>query len=283
MITLVSSHKVRNTAVLADQYLARRLERAEANANARFVEARARLEPQLGASWIQVAGAYAMFDGIRSPCTQTFGLGMFQLPTAADMEQMESFFKERAAPVLHEVCPCAEKGLLELLNKRGYRVVEFSNVFFLPLKDAMPAIGSLDDRLHVRIVGEQEQDLWARTAAEGWRELAEIADLMQPLLRVSAARADAVSFLAEWDEQAVAAGSLTIHDGVALLAGASTIPEWRCRGAQRALLGSRLHYALQAGCDVAMMCAEPGTISQRNAERHGFRVAYSRTKFWLPD
>jgi GNAT superfamily N-acetyltransferase len=267
--------------VLADQTLARRLERAEAVANARFVEARARIEPELGAQWIEVAGAYAMFDGVRSPCTQTFGLGMFQLPSVADLDRIESFFKGRGAPVLHEVCPCAEKGLLDLLNERGYRAVEFSNVMFLPLSNAQLAIPTQGGSLRVRITGEQEQDLWARTAAEGWRELTEIADLMPQLLRVSAARAEAVSFLGEWAGQPIAAGSLTIHEGIALLAGASTIPEWRGRGAQKMLLGARLKYALEIGCDVAMMCAEPGSISQRNAERHGFRVAYTRTKFGL--
>jgi GNAT superfamily N-acetyltransferase len=267
--------------VHADQTLARRLERAEAIANARFVEARARIEPASGAQWIEVAGAYAMFDGVRSPCTQTFGLGMFQLPTSADLDRIESFFKERGAPALHEVCPCAEKGVLELLNGRGYRAVEFSNVMFLPLQQTQVSVGEQDESLRVRTTGEQEQDLWARTAAEGWREFTEIADLMQPLLRVSATRSDAVSFLAEWGKRPVAAGSLMIHEGVSLLAGASTIPEWRRRGAQRALLAARLKYALDAGCDVAMMCAEPGSISQRNAERHGFRVAYTRTKFGL--
>jgi hypothetical protein len=30
-----------------------------------------------------------------------------------------------------------------------------------------------------------------------------------------------------------------------------------------------------------MMVAWPGTESQRNAERHGFRIAYTRTKWQL--
>jgi len=28
-----------------------------------------------------------------------------------------------------------------------------------------------------------------------------------------------------------------------------------------------------------MMCAAPGSASQRNAERQGFRIAYTRTKW----
>ena len=64
--------------VFCDLSLARRLERTEAEANARFVRARASVSPESGATWMEVGGTYAMFDGVASPCTQTFGLGIFQ-------------------------------------------------------------------------------------------------------------------------------------------------------------------------------------------------------------
>jgi predicted acetyltransferase len=74
---------------------------------------------------------------------------------------------------------------------------------------------------------------------------------------------------------------MTVCDGVAVLVGASTVPEARRRGAQLALLGARLRYAADNGCDIAVMGAQPGSGSQRNAERQGFRVAYTRTKWQL--
>ena len=74
---------------------------------------------------------------------------------------------------------------------------------------------------------------------------------------------------------------LGIHEGVALFSGAATVPELRRRGLQAALLEARLHYAFEHGCDLAMMVAEPGSDSQRNAERKGFRIAYTRTKWQL--
>ena len=72
-----------------------------------------------------------------------------------------------------------------------------------------------------------------------------------------------------------------MHDGVALLGGAATVPELRRRGLQAALLEERLRYAFEHGCDLAMMVAEAGSNSQRNAERKGFRIAYTRTKWQL--
>src|ERR671939_523626 len=95
-------------ALFADVTLARRLERAEREANARFVEARASVDPAVGARWIDVNGTYAMFDGVASPCTQTFGFGLFATPSATDLDAIESFYREWSSPVFHEVCPIGD-------------------------------------------------------------------------------------------------------------------------------------------------------------------------------
>jgi hypothetical protein len=131
------------------------------------------------------------------------------------------------------------------------------------------------------VVGEDEHELWARTATRGWSEFAEFADQIHELSVIGAKRAGAHSFLAELEGQPVATGGMGMHEGVVLLAGASTVPEGRRQGAQLTLLGSRLRFAAARGCDIAMMCAQPGSTSQRNAERHGFRIAYTRIKWRL--
>jgi hypothetical protein len=48
---------------------------------------------------------------------------------------------------------------------------------------------------------------------------------------------------------------------------------------QKALLLVRLAVAAENGCDLAMVATQPGSGSQRNVERLGFRVVYTRTKF----
>jgi hypothetical protein len=266
----------------SDLALARRLESAEAHACVTFVEARARVFPRSGAGWIEVAGAHAVYDGVSSPITQTFGLGLFQAVTGADLERIEGFFKERSAPVFHEVSPLAGVPLAAMLCQRGYRPVEFASVLYLPLRDdfAFAAAGS---RIVTRLVAREDQQLWARTAAEGWSETPGVSAFLEDLGAVSAERKDSFSFLAERDGQPIAAGALSIRSGVALLAGASTIPAGRKQGAQLALLHGRLRYAAEHGCDLAMLCAEPGSASQRNAERRGFRIAYTRTKWQLEE
>ena len=170
----------------ADVELARRLERTEAMANVEFVEARAKAFPDVGATWIEVAGTYAMFDGIGSPVTQTFGLGINRPVTEAGMDQLEEFFKSRGAEVFHEVCPFADKSALDLLSQRGYKPIESSNVLYRPISTDLRLHAPLNQDVKVRVIEKHEDELWARTVFEGWREFAEVADLVRELGLVTA-------------------------------------------------------------------------------------------------
>lgn len=261
----------------ADIGLARRLEGAEAASSARFVEARERLTPGSGAGWIEVAGARAIYDGPESPLTQTFGLGLFEPATNADLNVIEQFFIDRGAPVFHEVSPLADPALVPLLTERGYQPFEFTSVLYQPIETAPVFENRLSDG-QVRLIEPSEAGVWAETAAAGWSDYEGLGEWIREVGRVNA-EAGSHLFLVERHGQPIATGALTINGGVAHLAGASTIPEGRQQGAQLALLEHRLRYAAAAGCDLAAMGALPGSGSQRNAERHGFRVAYTRIKW----
>jgi GNAT superfamily N-acetyltransferase len=218
-----------------------------------------------------------MFDGVGSPLTQTFCLGLFATPTAEDLETIERFFDERNAAIVHEVSPMVSTETLELLVTRGYRPVELSSIMFRPIPTVTES--REDSRVHARIASNEEVDLWSDTAAEGWKEFGEVSSFMHDIGRVSATSDGMTAFFAEIDGRPVGTGAVGIHDGVAILAGASTVPEARKQGAQRALLQARLQHAAQHGCDLATMGAAPGSASQRNAERQGFRIAYTRIKW----
>jgi len=260
-----------------DLALARRLERMEGHANARFVESRARVSPQVGATWTEAGGAYAMFDGVGSPLSQTFGLGVFEPVTPWALEALEVFFTSRGADVFHEVSPLADPGTLAQLNDRGYRPCELTSVLFQPLD--LGALAPPASTFTIRPVVRDEREQWANAAIEGWSEFPEVREFMASFGPTAAGAADSYPFLVLDREAPIATGSLSLHGNVALLAGASTVPGARGRGAQRALLAARLRFAAEQGCTLAMMCASPGSTSQRNAERNGFRIAYTRIKW----
>lgn len=263
--------------LVTDHSLAVRLERAEAfNCNA-FVQARARLEPASGATSHDFNGTLATFDGAQSPLTQTFGIGLTAPPTNESMAEIERFFENRGAPVFHETCPLADTALLSLLPDRSYRPVDQTTVLYRELSIAtLPKANALA----TRVIGAGEESMWADTAALGWSDFPELGEFMRNFGLITANAKGTRAFVVEQEGVPIATGALAIHDRVALLAGASTRPEHRARGAQAALLSARLRYALELGCDLAMMAAQPGSGSQRNAERQGFRIAYTRTK-WM--
>jgi GNAT superfamily N-acetyltransferase len=264
----------------SDLSLSRRLERTEGHACAEYAEARRRLYPDSGATWIECAGAYAVFDGVDSPLTQSFGLGIFEELTPASLDLIERFFLERAAPVLHEVSPLAGVAALDLLCRRNYRPIEISNVLYRPLEEQPTA--EQQGHISVRVIGPEEAQLWTNVSARGWsHEHPELMDFLLQLGAISTARRQGLCFLAEVDGEPGAAGVLCMHDKVALFGGSATIPELRRRGLQTALLHERMRHAFDHGCDLAMMVALPGSESQRNAERKGFRIAYTRTKWKL--
>ena len=268
---------------VVDVALARRLERAEGLANAEFVDAHALAFSEIGAQWIKVAGALAMFDGVESPCTQTFGLGMFDPITDAHMDEIEAFFEERGAKVFHEVCPLVDISLVEMLNARGYRPMEYSSVLYRPIRRGEESDLPDNSSIKARLVNSDEAKLWTQVVREGWLDVApEIGDFLRDFEQIIPHQPNSHKFLAEKHGQPIAAGALHVSEGVALLAGACTIPHYRKQGAQRALLESRFQFAVNHGCDVAMMVAQPGSGSQRNAERQGFRIAYTRTKWCRP-
>ena len=265
--------------LFADLDLARRLERAEGHACLQFAAARRRLFPESGAAWVECAGAYAVFDGIDSPITQAFGLGIFEDLTPAALDQIEQFFISRGASVQLEVSPLAGVAAIRLLCDRNYRPIEISSVMHRPVErpDAPSA-----DNISVRLINAEEAELYTQLSTKAWtHDYPEHAAFMEQLTSVSLAREQGPCFIADLDGQPAATGGLCLHDGVALFAGAATIPEMRCRGLQAALLEERMRYAFDSGCDLAMMVAEAGSNSQRNAERKGFRIAYTRMKWHL--
>ncbi|HMS40795.1 MAG TPA: GNAT family N-acetyltransferase, partial [Pyrinomonadaceae bacterium] len=266
--------------IFSDRNLSQKLERTEARANASFIEARAEISPEANAEWIEVAGVYAMFDGIESPLTQTFGLGVFDEITDKELDELEAFFKKHNAPIFHEVSPLADASLIELLNNRGYQPCELTSVLYQELENKPNLL--INPNIKTRIIEPDEAELWARTSADGWATEAEgLADFMFNFGKISAQTKGGFPYLAELNSQPISAGMLFIYDEIAMLAGASTVPEARGQGAQNALLNARLQFAAEKGCKIAIMGALPGSISQRNAEKNNFRIAYTRTKWRL--
>ena len=87
-----------------------------------------------------------------------------------------------------------------------------------------------------------------------------------------------LSFLARIDGTVVGGcgGRIIPEARIAALFGTATLPAFRNRGVQSALIERRLHEAALAGCEYAVVSTQPATGSQRNMERRSFRLAYTK-------
>jgi GNAT superfamily N-acetyltransferase len=262
-----------------DLKLARRVEMAEAFAARACAEAVVRLRPELNVAIETIAGGIAAFTGVGSPITQAIGVGLNGPVTEAELDRLEEFFWSRGARTELELCPLVDLSLYEQFAKRGYVLIEVSNVLIRDLsasdvfRTSEPVLG-----VTLREAERSEAKLWTQIVAQGFAEhfpvTTEILDVMEGFFY----REGAAFLLASVDGKVAGGAVVSAHDGVGGLFGASTLVEFRRRGVQSALLAARLAWARDHGCDVAVSITQPGSASQRNIERYGFRVAYTRAK-----
>ena len=264
----------------ADLELARRLEMTDALAAVEFARSWARLNSFTGNSSIAVAGGYGGFGGVDSPLTQAFGLGLTGPVTEDDMSAIEQFYSGNGAAVNIETCPLADMTLLTLLNARGYRPIEYSNVSVREVTDVdVAARPDSTSSVRVRSPREDEVESYSLVVIKSFLPDAELPTSLLNVFTSCFHAEGAYFFLAEIDGVPAGGGMMSIHQGVASFGGAGTLTEFRNRGVQKALLAARLAKAAEEGCDLAMVATMPGSGSQRNVERQGFRVVYTRTKF----
>jgi GNAT superfamily N-acetyltransferase len=251
--------------IFADCALARRIEWSEAR-NARDCAAR-----RSGSAMLEAGGGIAVFLGAESPLTHAVGVGLNGPVREAELAGIEAFFRSRGAPVTLELSPLADVSIFQALNERGYRIAEFNNVMVRRLAGYEIA---LTPRVSRALAGES--DLWAHTLGHGFFEKPELTEPEMDIGRDLFAMPGAICYLACVDGETTAGAALVIRDGLATLCADGTIAAFRRRGLQSELILARLNEAAAQGCDLATASTLPGSQSQRNYERVGFQVAYTK-------
>ena len=257
----------------ADAALARRVEAAEAE-NARGCTAGADGSP---AEVLEVAGGYAVFASADSPLTQAAGVGLRGPVREAELSRLEEFFRSRGAPVKIDLCPLADPGLMELLGRRRYHIAEFNNVLVKRLAGTEIVLTP-----RVRRAMRNEGELWSHTVGRGFFEMEELTTAEMNVGRAIFAMPGALCYLgATTSGEPAAAGVASLRSGLATLFADSTLARFRGQGLHRELIAARLNEALAQGCDLAAATTLPGSGSQRNYERAGFEVAYTKVTMVL--
>lgn len=261
-------------ALFCDSALARRLEQAEATTTQEYVAARAGLRPDAGCRSQVIGDGIALFAGARSPINRVVALGMEHPVDQGMIDACASFFAEQGELARIDLCPLAHPSLMLMLQQGGYTVAQFKHVLVRTLADwpDRPWRGS---GVAVAPAPTAEAELWAQTVTAAFHGGAQNAADLEIALP-NPHKVDTLCFLARIEGTPTGGGALAMQSGVAICYSTSVRPEVRRMGLQSALLHTRLTYAAEHGCDLAMVQTTPGSASQRNVERFGFQIAYTK-------
>lgn len=259
-----------------DKALARRLEACEEMPQVYYATEFKKSRPEVGAAEQEICGGHMIFAGLGSPIGRATGVGLDQPLTAQDLDRIEEFYREHKAPSQVDLTPLHGPEVFELFKERGYAIAELNNVLYRKL-DPTDEFPDPPADCEIRRSPPQEAEVTGAIVEsaffpDGAPEAFQ--GLIAPLYQME----NALAFVATVDGKPVACGTglLIPEHKVFALCGAGTLSEFRGRGLQTALLRARMKAARDAGCEYAVVVTQGGTISQRNAERLGLRVAYSK-------
>jgi hypothetical protein len=136
--------------------------------------------------------------------------------------------------------------------------------------------------LEVREIGAEHAVDFARIAVAGF----DLDDDWIPVLAGLVGRKGWHIYLSFDGDTPAGCGAMRIHEGLAWFDWAATLPEFRRRGSQGAVLTRRLSDGLRLGCEGFLTSTGEAVKgdpqhSYRNIERYGFRRTHARAN-WVP-
>jgi GNAT superfamily N-acetyltransferase len=195
--------------------------------------------------------------------------------TVEELDEIEEFFTGRDAPVTIDVTPHTHQSLREMLSERGYSISDFSNVLVRTV-GAGEAAPECPSAAWTRMALQSEAEVYARTVVSGFLSRDHLNEEELIVGRILFGMPYAKPLLAEIDGELAGGCGLSIRSGLASCFGDSTLPVFRGRGVHTAMICARIAEAISAGCDVMTAGTQPGSQSQRNYQRLGFTIAYSK-------
>lgn len=269
--------------LFCDIALAARIERAETELIVTAAKASRSRTPEGTGFVIPLAGGAAVYAEDGSPLNKVVGLGFAGSPTADALDAFEHAYAARGVRSQVELAHLADPEISALLSDRGYRLESFENVLGRAL-DGAPAPVAIPG-IEVRRIHSDEFEQWLAVVADAvahpdtqgvpWHE--EFPRDVYENAERDFATTGVQHYLALLDGEIAGGAGLRVSGGIAQFAGAATLPAYRRRGIQSALLAARLNDVVAAGCDVAVITVQPGSKSAENANRQGFDLLYTRT------
>jgi GNAT superfamily N-acetyltransferase len=260
--------------VMINRKLAAQLEHHDAQHSAAYAIKRQEIDPLIPTSVETIGDGVAIFAGDQMPINRVIGLGTTAPVTERMFDQVDGIYAYNNTRASIDLCPLADESLIALLRQRGYKPAHLYTV----LVRQLPALDYYPPESDVHVALADDAQLWTQTVSQGFLGKDDVPeDDVNPLLaHIAFMRPEVFCHIAYIDGVPAGGGAVSIQDKVAVFFSVSTRAHYRRRGVQAVLMKARLDMAAEKGCELAMSLATPGSISERNLQRGGFRVAYTK-------
>ncbi len=191
------------------------------------------------------------------------------------------FYRTRGRKPQFELVPgLADQNLMKRLDELGFYQSGFHTSMAITAgnSDAVP-YGPAADKLEVRPLREDEFELYATVHCRGTGLPDSGIAPVAANNRVLHGRPGWRFYVALWEGRPAGVGVSYAGKGAASLTFAATLPEWRGRGIQSALLRRRIEDAFAEGCGLVVGQCAFRSQSHRNMERAGMRIGYVRASW----
>lgn len=242
---------------------------------AAFAEVLIDLDPSWGSETFPLAGGIGVLCGPGMYINRVLGAGLERGLANDEWDRLEQRSGAVGVDASIEITVHSHADVRARASARGYVLEEVNSALVHDARAAMPT--ARDSGFEIVPANGGLLPAWQEASAQGFGALDPARRRVSDAFARAAAVVDGDRFvivLDPDDQRPLATASMSVRDGVATLGGMSTVPAERGRGVQSALIRHRIRVARELGCDLVASTAAPGSQSERNLIRHGFRRVF---------
>jgi GNAT superfamily N-acetyltransferase len=231
-----------------------------------------------------IGGLVAAWTGPGSWNSEADGWSPDTPTTREHLAGVVSFYAERGSPARVTIAPHVDERLLPDLASLGFRLVDLDQQYVIDLHNADPPPAHYPEGFSVRILDPSDD-----AAVETWSGLVaglhfgrEVTPDEAELDRRVVRHPNSTCLVLEHHHAPVAIAGLEVYGWLACLFLGATVPAWRRRGLQRAMIHHRLRLARDAGARYAIVGSPVGGPTERNALRAGMSLVFTKLTLERP-
>lgn len=206
------------------------------------------------------------FNTIKGICNNNIG----------DIDSMLDFYSSRDIPARFEITPTkSTTELLRTLSINGY----FQSGFHTSLYQSMDVDLKLNNEpqpsILIEEISKNDFDIYGEIYTKGFGMPSFLKGNVTENNKILLNNGKWTFYMASVKGEPAGVGVLFVKNGVGTLAASATVPELRNKGVQTALIKKRIEKAIELNYTLIVGQAAYGSVSQKNMERAGLKIAYT--------